>query len=191
MINISVDFAPLIKKIQEATTRIERHADFMCGKSGQSIPRQMSIKFLEQVRKDIVAGVFIGKWSARAKQYSERYRVWKYFVANSTGSFWNLYGDLISKLQVFKEDRGYWMAGVPEGIKDSGGKSWFDKGSRTVGRPKSIAMYGNILEFGLSSGTAGDHPARPAFEPLLAKFAYDDSPKIGEQYLSILGQQWR
>jgi len=191
MIDIKIDMTQTISRINKAVYEVNEQAFYYCGRS-QVGPRMMALKFLEKVRADIVANAYVGKWGGKAKRYSPRYDWWKHVTAGSSGRFWDLYGDLISKLQIFIVDGNNWMTGVPEGVTDSGGKSWFDTGSRTRGKSKSIAMYGNILEFGFQGGRAsGNHPARPMFEPALVNFAYNESPVIGDDILDRVSVVWR
>ncbi len=191
MINIKVDMQPLIDRLNKNLDAVYDEAHYFCGRS-QVGPRMLAIKYLDKVRRDILANAYASKWSGRARRYSPRYDWWKHVTAGSSGNFWNLYGDLIARLQVFRVDGNNYMAGVPDGLFDSGGKSWFDEGSRKIGKPKPIAMYGNVLEFGLKGGgKAGNHPARPTFEPALVNFAYNESPQIGDEMLLKVSGVWK
>jgi hypothetical protein len=191
MIEIKINMDQALNKINKAVWEVHEQAYYYCGRS-QVGPKMLALKYLEKVRRDIIANAYVGKWGSRARRYSPRYDWWKHVTAGSSGRFWDLYGDLISKLQIFRVDGNNWMTGVPEGVTDRGGKSWFDTGSKTIGKSKSIAMYGNVLEFGLQGGgSAGNHPARPIFEPALVNFAYNDSPIIGEEILNRVAMVWR
>ena len=92
-------------------------------------------------------------------------------------SFWNLNGDLINNLRHMKlegitegaRQQFRWFVGVPAGVKDSGGKSWFGKSGAWKGPQKEIAWYGRIMEEGGTFGTQS-HPPRPIFEPTTEEY---------------------
>jgi len=69
------------------------------------------------------------------------------------------------------------MAGIPSGIYDKGGKSWFGSGDK--GPPKSIAMYGKKAE-----------KLRPMFKPTQDEYAKNDWEKRGEQALHEIKRGW-
>lgn len=165
-------------------------------KSPGELPRMLSIKYVEEVRRYILSmrsgytmGIAVGY-----KPYHPAYAEWKRNQGKLQG-FWSLAGDLFENVVSSKTEGGF-FGGVPSGAVDRGGKSWFSKGG---GRAKSIAMYGTVMEEGLrNTNNSGDHPARPLFRPVLVKFSYSKSKSevglawgICDSALSKIGDKWR
>lgn len=113
--------------------------------------------------------------------YSKRYRNWKYeYGWMGYPSPWRLRGDLTQSLGAYRFGSGY-LGGVQPGAMDSGGKSWYGKGSKgPVGKIKSIEMYGNIEE-----------DRRPLFEPTMEEYAKEGWPKRGDEMLQKIEARWR
>jgi len=114
--------------------------------------------------------------------YSIRYRSWKYeYGWQGYPSPWRLRGDLVGSLSAFRAPDGKsWIGGVPIGAMDSGGKSWFGKGSKgPSGGSKSIAMYGSIEE-----------KRRPVFGPTASEYAGAGWSKRGQEALNNLRKAW-
>ncbi len=176
------DAERILNKIREAARRVGIAVNYY---ASEAIPRMESIKYVERVRQAIVNQEFVSGY----KSYNERYAKWKAEFGRNSDKFWVLYGDLLGSLTSFKIPEGY-MGGVPSGVMDRGGKSWFGKGD--VGEAKPIAMYGKVMEFGLPKGTrAGYHPARPMFEPTMVKYAYSEIRlKIADDALDRIGAHW-
>lgn len=109
-----------------------------------------------QVVRNLVTEKFAASWSMRP--YHPRYDAWKLRNYPQQG-WWRLGDDLMKNITHFRVQNG-WMGGVPNGIKDRGGKSWYyDKPKRNKGKRKEIAMYGKVAE-----------SMRPLFAPTLQEF---------------------
>lgn len=135
LLNIGIRFdVSDARRFRRATNKVYTRAKYWIEDEMQ---RQCAIK----LANNIYIAIKFGKYSYQP--YNLRYENWKntYFPGKP---FWELKGDLAKALQAFKTPRGNWAAGVPAGIMDSGGKSWFGTGDK--GRPKEIAMYGSINE---------------------------------------------
>jgi hypothetical protein len=152
-------------------------------------PRLLSVQFTTRVREDIISQAFVSKWSQRGQRYEEKYGEWKAENGLLGKGFWRLADDLITTLQSFKMNDG-WESGIPSGIMDKGEKSY------AKNKPKPIAMYASVLEYGLRDTDrgyygAGFHPARPIFKYSLQNFAYNESPIIGERVLTKVALEWK
>jgi len=126
-----------------------------------------------------IGNIMGGRRFGSYPQYNERYAAWKakYFP----GPYWILAGDLVRNIRVFPFSKGGtgrdWMAGIPSGVYDRGGKSWFGAGN--VGAPKPIAMYGKKAE-----------ELRPMFKPTQDRYAANDWKNRGEQALGEIKKGW-
>lgn len=151
-------------------------------------PRLLSLVFTDRIRADINKGKWVGRWSGRAQRYNPKYRDWKEQYGRGY-QFGVLFGDLVLNITNFKVGGSSWMSGVPDGIMDSGGKSWFGRGNK--GKPKSIAMYGTVFEEGYRGDPrAGFHPKRPVFRHTLDTFARETAVE-GGRMLAYVGDNWR
>lgn len=149
--------------------------------------RRCAIDYYQLVVKNIMS-----KGTARPA-YSPRYRNWKYeYGWQGYPSPWRLRGDLVASLAAFKNAGGNgWYGGVPHGATDSGGKSWFGKGSKgPMGPSKSIGMYGWVMEYGGSWPKAGTHPPRPVFGPSAEEYTVAGWDKRGLEALDELQKGW-
>lgn len=149
--------------------------------------RRCAIDYYQLVVKNIMS-----KGTARPA-YSPRYRNWKYeYGWQGYPSPWRLRGDLVASLAAFKNAGGNgWYGGVPHGATDSGGKSWFGKGSKgPMGPSKSIGMYGWVMEYGGSWPKAGTHPPRPVFGPSAEEYTVAGWDKRGLEALDELKKGW-
>ena len=149
--------------------------------------RRCAIDYYQLVVKNIMS-----KGTARPA-YSPRYRNWKYeYGWQGYPSPWRLRGDLVASLAAFKNAGGNgWYGGVPHGATDSGGKSWFGKGSKgPMGPSKSIGMYGWVMEYGGSWPKAGTHPPRPIFGPSAEEYTVAGWDKRGLEALDELQKGW-
>lgn len=126
--------------------------------------------------------------------YVPRYRTWKYEYGWGYPSPWRLRGDLVASLTAFKNAGGNgWYGGVPHGAMDSGGKSWFGKGSKGAkGFSRSIGKYGWVMEYGgdYSASGGGNHPPRPVFGPSAEEYAVAGWDKRGIEALNELKKGW-
>lgn len=128
-------------------------------------------------------------WSGRARKYHPWYAEWKAENFGKKG-FWKLWGNLISSIKHFQVGDGAWMAGIPYGVMDQGGSSWFGEGD--LGKPKPVAMYARILEFGGDFGSGGKHPARPMFGPAIHWYRLDRAKTIAGSHLkTYVAGAWR
>lgn len=184
-----INVAPIINQLQlqnvmDAMWRVFGVAHFYTDEG----PRLMSIKYVEQIRAAILSQNHMAGYAP----YNASYKKWKEEVGKGGLGFWRLRGDLLTALGSHKDPQGGWVGGIPAGRMDSGGKSWYGKLDR--GEPKSIAMYGNVMEFGWARRTrkgGGVHPPRPLFEPLLNDFKQLTAPIMGETFLQQLENEWR
>jgi hypothetical protein len=121
--------------------------------SAKNLPRQFALEYADVLRGNIRGGNI-----AVAGRYSPRYIEYK---RKEVGHLrpWILRGDLLANITVHREGNE-WFAGVPAGIKDSGGKGWFGTGA-----PSFIGAYARANEFGL-----GPTPERPMFRPSLQHY---------------------
>ena len=83
----------------------------------------------------------------------KRYREWKLGRVSHL-DHWILDGDLVSSITAFRHGTG-WMGGIPSGVYDKGGKSWYGGGP-----PKEISRYARWLEYGRTG-----QPERPVVQP--------------------------
>lgn len=149
--------------LNKALDQVEIEVDNEISTVQANLPRMLALKYVELLRLIVLNQRYSGTYAA----YTDKYRAWK-FKMGKPQRFWELGKDLVTALQVFTIPAEGVMGGVPDGIYDKGKKSWYGLGDK--GEPKPIAMYGNVMEYGLRSGTkAGKHPARPLFRP-----AYDE-----------------
>jgi len=166
------------KKFMAALKRVERRAVFWVEDEMQ---RLCAIELSHQ----IIANIYGAKYGASPvpnPPYHPRYARWKrqYFPEKMP---WRLKNDLVANIRAFPVPtiRGIgkdWMAGVPEGVFDSGGKSWLGMGD--IGPAKSIAMYGKKAE-----------EKRPLFEPTQDEYAKGPWLEKGEQTLRTIAEGWR
>lgn len=141
----------------KALSRVEREANIQ--------KRTLPFLAAEDYKHLLIGNILSQKYSSQYAPYNPRYAQWKTQRMLRGSSFWNLYGDLIRNIMVFNHGNGV-MAGIPAGVYDRGGKSWFSTRQSHVGRAKPIAMYGQVMEFGL-----GNHPARPVFLPTAMEYS--------------------
>jgi len=171
------------KRILRALKKLQNRAKWWFEVDGGEMNRRCAIGYAQLLIKNIMTE----KYAAGYAPYHPRYRQFKqdYF----SQGWWRLKGDLVKNVVNFKEGIG-WMGGVPAGVFDTGGKSWFGMGKR--GKPKSIAMYARVGEFGgkLPRG-GGDHPARPVFRPTMEEFERTSWPKQIEYATDDIKRAWR
>ena len=170
------------QRYMKALTKLEQSAKTF----GQDeMQRRCAVDYFQLVVKNIMQMKF------PRPGYSKRYRNWKYeYGWSGYPSPWRLRGDLVSSLAAFKVGNGY-VGGVPIGAMDQGGKSWFGKGRKgPVGKSKSIAMYGTVMEKGGVWPKAGTHPPRPVFEPTMKEYAGTGWQKRGVEALAKLRKAW-
>ena len=147
------------------------------------------------LKQQLIGNLTSQKFASSYSDYSARYAIWKgaYGRISRGNAFWQLYGDLLKAIQIKKT---YWngkistFVGIPPGIYDSGGKSWFGKGDK--GKPKEILMYAIVMEKGGDYGSAGYHPPRPLFEPTEREFAFSSNRMriMNQSAFNIIGA-WR
>ena len=143
------------------------------------LPYRMAIDYVDALRANIMSG----KFNAGYSPYNARYFQWKYFVFRSAGGFWELRGELINAMSVFKSPTRVkgWMGGIPSGERDSGNVSWLGSGDK--GRSIPIAQYANWMEFGRRG-----QPARPLFQPTLVEYSKEGAIRqLGITHVKIRG----
>ena len=129
--------------------------------------------------QNIYSAIHTGKYTYH--DYDIRYKKWKAkYYPNK--KWWELKGDLAKNLKAFAVSKSgtesTWAAGVPDGIMDSGGKSWLGAGDK--GPSKEIAWYGAINE-----------GQRALFEPETKAFANGEWQKYSQNALSRIKNEWR
>jgi len=145
--------------------------------------RRCAVDYYQLVVKNIMS-----KMSARPA-YSPRYRTWKYeYGWMGYPAPGRLRGDLIKNMAAFKDAKNGWWGGIPRGTMDSGGKSWFGKGSKgPKGGPRSISLYGWVYEKGRKDGK---QPPRPVFEPSANEYVREGWQKRGQEALDEIKKAW-
>lgn len=151
--------------------------------------QKMAIDYKHLVTRNIMTQKFAGGYAP----YNTRYQKWKEQFASTTG-FHVLKGDAVKAItaQLIKKHKWtvHWFSGIPDKIRDSGGKSWFYPMGKG-GKPKSIAMYMYVSEYGGSHGRGGSHPPRPVFGPSALEYSRTGHPKRGAEYLRKVRGAWR
>ena len=182
MIGIWMQFVPeSFRRYMRALDRIERVAKAQM----RILPFLCATDYHHLLIGNLLSQKFYGQYP----RYSPRYAHWKTEVVLKGSQFWLLYGDLVKSITIFERadrmtpTRGAWMGGVPAGVHDRGGKSWFGKGDK--GKPKPIAMYGRVMEFGLHT-----HPERPLFKPTMDEYASAGWKKRGAEALNKIRMAW-
>lgn len=166
------DYTRLTRALSKVTSRVKQSAKVR-------VPRNLALYFVPFVIQNIVAQKFMFTWNVDARSYHPIYSEWKkkYF---SSRSFWRLSGALIGSITYFSVKNGY-MAGIPAGVMDAGGTSWYGAGDR--GPPKPIAMYGRLLEFGGYSSDGRYYPPRPVFGPSLIHYRLGRGKEVAGKIL--------
>jgi len=149
-------------RIMRATYQLERIAL----REKNDLPLRCSVEMTNIIRNRV--------WTQRMPTptpYVDRYKKWK-MEHGLFQIYWALFGDFVGALQPFKVQGG-WKAGIPSGVYDSGGKSWYGQG----GKRKPIAMYAYVMEFGGHYGRGGYHPPRPLFGPAMDEYKQYGLPR--------------
>lgn len=177
-----------LRKWIQATMRLETYAK----QEWDNHPRRCALRYAILVRRNIASQKHMGNYPA----YVTRYARWKENFGRLTG-YWKLFGDLMNNITHWRTLSNIprakaWMGGIPGHVVDSGGKSWFSSEEKTYGRPKPIAMYGRVMEFGgrLPRG-GGTHPERPIFNPSRLEFAEVQFVDLGARSLHNVSRAWR
>ncbi|MDY0324787.1 MAG: hypothetical protein RBQ87_01270 [Candidatus Cloacimonadaceae bacterium] len=136
-------------------------------------------------RAMLLRNILTQKFATTYAPYSPRYAEWKTQKMLLGSHFWKLFGDVLENITLHRRNDG-WFAGIPEGIYDSGGKSWFATKTNRVGKKKPVSMYAIVMEEGLNS-----HPARPMFGPTLDEYAAGEWIRQAEQSLKRINEAWR
>ena len=144
-------------------------------------PYECAVEFRQLLIRNIVTQ----KYASRYARYSQRYAHWKSQVMGFGLDYWKLSGDLLRSLTAFKTTRGY-MAGIPAGVLDSGGKSWDGDSQNPVGDREYVAKYAAKLEMG-----GHNQPARPLFKPTTEEYAVAGFPIKGRESLKRMSRVWR
>ena len=115
-----------------------RKAPIAARESGRAAQKESAEVFARNVIQNIMTDPY------SFAPLSQRYAEWKAGHGNYKEGFWKLMGDLMNSLAVVDTDDGNgYGVGFPEGVYDSGGKSYGKKGS-----PKEIAQIAEWLEAG-------------------------------------------
>lgn len=162
-----------IDKWKEAIARLEN----MARMEMDDLPFRCAGEFIQLVKTNVMTSKF------RFKGYNQRYWLWKKMMYGWQPQ-WRLSGDMLAALMVdpvriTKNEKGY-AGGVPAGVMDRGGKSWYGSPGRVFGRPKEIAKYAAIVE-----------EDRPLFQWTTEQYEKDKWPSQGDITLSRLKACWR
>ena len=198
-----------VARFRKALGNVTRAAKFQFEVGGGQLPKMFAREYLLAIRYAIIAQQFPTASGGLAVYMShvQRYTLWKTKVFPSTKrDFWRAAGDLLRALSTFREGPG-WFGGVWHSVYDSGGKSWHGYGLFTdaqgnprapkaggrFGPQKSIAMYGRVLEYGLSHPKAGFHYPRPLFGPTLDSMltGYSAFHMHMDRAKQYIGRNWR
>jgi hypothetical protein len=179
-----------LKQVLHRLSLVQKAVHYYIDSPAQ-LPRKLALYYVANIRMFIMYQKFMSNYQG----YNPDYAAWKQKYGKGRG-FWNLYGDLVTNLSVFRKGRD-WFGGISYYAMDSGNKSWFGEGDK--GKVKRIAMYGSVMEEGIrvSTNRSGVHPARPLFTPVLKDFASSQSKAtqgqawtISEKMLMIVGDYW-
>ena len=152
--------------------------------------QKMAIDYKHLVTENIMTQRFAGGYAP----YSERYAKWKRIFAANT-LYHVLKGDAVKALTVLKvrvhKWQSIWFSGIPAGVTDTGGKSWLYSLGSPKGKPKSIAMYMHVSEYGGNYGRGGTHPKRPVFGPSMIQYSRQGHQQRGKEYLKDVEGAWK
>jgi len=165
------DFARIMRALNNLENTSEQLED--------SLPRKNAIDYANLLRGNINHQKHIAGYPP----YHEEYADWKRKYAIFKVEYWKAMGSLINSISFWKEQKGVWRAGIPAGISDAGGTSWFGQGN--LGPPKPIAMYARTLEYG-----EGHNVERPMFRPTLKEYKEGQYIERGEKALKELKSKW-
>lgn len=145
----------------------------------KNIGYQLGTDYLKLLHINILSQKYAGNYY----HYNKKYEEWK----RSRGSedrFWILSGDLLGALTIWKKRFG-WIAGIPAGVMDRGGKNYTGKGP-----PTYIGAYARILEYG---GIFYEqiHPPRPVFRPTFEEYKASGAIKRVKESREIIRRNWR
>lgn len=148
-----------------------------------SVPRKNAIDYSNLLRDNINRQNHMSGYTPySAAASAPRYEDWKRAYALYKG-YWQAMGSLLNAISFWKEKKGVWRAGIPAGVTDAGGTSWFGEGN--LGEPKPIAMYARVIEYGEYI-----HPERPIFRPTLKEYKEGKFLERGEEAHKELAKQW-
>jgi len=150
---------------------------------------RMESKLLPQrnatdLKQLLIRNILTQKYALGYAPYSPRYAAWKTQTMLMGSHFWRLYGDLLKNITAQCKGKA-WFAGIPAGILDSGGKSWFSTRQSRVGKRKYIGMYARVMEFGYAN-----HPARSVFIPTQEEYIKAGWINRGGESLKKVGNRW-
>jgi hypothetical protein len=166
------------KRIMDALDRVKKTAH-------KEIEDTMQRDCATQFRFRLINNMVGNKFSSRFVPLTKRYAAWKANVYKGYQQFWMLGGDLMKNLQVFKDrydKQDGWMAGIPAGAMDRGGKNW-----KMNAAPRDISRYARAGEFG-----GKYQEERPMFRYTQDEFIDDGSlDQFGKAALQRIKLQWR
>jgi len=158
-------------------------------RSVDDLPRVQATDYIHLLHANVMNQKHMSAYPA----YSDWYEEWKTNMGLIGKGYWRLYDSFLNNLTVWRTLSGragqrQWKAGIPAGVMDKGGTSWFNLGDRKVGKPKPIAMYARTMEFG-QAGHAGKR--RPIFMPTKEEYKNGKFVERGEEELGRLARHWR
>lgn len=153
-----------------------------------SLIRNLAKAYYKLLMGNITSGKYPNKNSSESS-YNPRYLEWKKENYGFTDP-WHLGGDLTKHITTYKSG-GVRRIGIPKGIYDKGGKSWFSRsgrGGKKVGPPKEITWYAYMIETGESKYLKGK--ARSVFTPTLSDFVDSDNIDILRKSSNTIFKKW-
>ena len=184
------DFNRWIRALTNVQTESRRQS--------REVPRLGAIDYKQLLIRNIMGQRHMGGYTP----YRDRYAEWKAAHGRRRG-YWQLFGDLVRSITTERTTYPFstgqltyaFFSGIPAGVKDSGGKSWASRNTRTrsaiANRPKKIAWYARIMEKGLPRRKGQTHPARPIFEPSMEEYKQSGWLVRGQAALTAVGRRWR
>ena len=152
--------------------------------------RECANDYVNLLHENITSQKYAAIWAS--KPYHVDYRDWKNAYFGQRG-FWRLKDDVLNNLTYWKAGDG-WMGGIPGGIMDTGGKSWFyPADSPKQYPPREIAMYARMNEFGWQAQRKSKaETERPLFRPTKKEYG-SSSQRLarGRTALRRTVAQWR
>lgn len=167
---VASDFKRVMRAIEKVRRAVRIRA--------QNIGYQMSLDYSNL----LIVNILSQKYSSNYAPYHPLYESWKR-DQTAENKYWVLMGDLLSEITVWRTRNG-WMAGIPSGVTDSGGKNY----TRT-GPPKYIAAYARIMEYG-GVFRGQTHLPRPLFGPTFEEYKRAGAPKRIEESKTIILRNW-
>ena len=158
---ISEDVSRILFAIAKVESRVELEKN--------DLPFRSAVDFQHLV----IANLNSQKYAGGYAPYSDMYKKWK--QEQGVGmKYWELYGDLVESIKVFKLGKG-WMSGVIPGKVASRSSQMYGKKKKRV----LISYYARLME-----------STRPLFTPTKDEYRKDGFPKRGRESLNKIKWSW-